>query len=66
MENDSQRVPEALAVGAVEAARLLGLSPRTVATLTAQGVLPSFCVGRRRLYSIERLRAWVESAGGEK
>lgn len=48
-----------ISVGAREAARALGVSARTVEALAAIGELPSFRVGRRRLFSVEALRAWV-------
>ncbi|MFN0012135.1 MAG: helix-turn-helix domain-containing protein [Phycisphaerales bacterium] len=42
-----------------EAARLLSLSDRTVWTLTDSGELPHVRIGRRVLYPLDRLRAWV-------
>ena len=48
-----------LAVGVIEAARRLGLSPRTVATLIASRELPSRKVGRRRLITIIALETFL-------
>jgi len=48
-----------LAVGIVEAARRLGLSPRTVATLVAQRELGSRRVGRRRVIPVSALEDFL-------
>ena len=48
-----------LAVGITEAARRLGLSARTVATLVLNGELPSRKVGRRRIISTLELEKFV-------
>jgi len=48
-----------LAVGIAEAARRLGLSVRTVATLVARGELFSRKVGRRRLVPVEALETFI-------
>ena len=50
---------EQLALGCKEAAKVLGISERTLFTLTGQGDIPSFTVGTRRLYSTAALRTWV-------
>ena len=50
-----------LAVGMVEAARRLGLSARTVATLVLRHELPSRKVGRRRIIPVLALEAFVRS-----
>jgi excisionase family DNA binding protein len=55
-----QRDESLLAVGITEAARRLGLSPRTVATLIAQRELPSRKVGRRRIIPVAALEAFVD------
>jgi len=49
-----------LAVGMVEAARRLGLSIRTVATLVLRQELPSQKVGRRRIIPVAALEAFVQ------
>jgi excisionase family DNA binding protein len=51
---------DVLAVDVVEAARRLGLSPRTVATLVAAGKLESRRVGRRRLIPIGSLKEFLK------
>lgn len=48
-----------LAVDVPEAARRLGLSPRTVATLVSRRQLASRKVGRRRLIPVMALEAFV-------
>jgi excisionase family DNA binding protein len=48
-----------LAVGMAEAARRLGISPRTVATLVSRRQLPSRKVGRRRIIPVIALEAFV-------
>ena len=48
-----------LAVGMAEAARRLGLSARTVATLVLRNELPSRKVGRRRIIPVVALEAFV-------
>ena len=50
-----------LAVGMAEAARRLGLSARTVATLVLRRELPSRKVGRRRIIPVVALEAFVRS-----
>jgi excisionase family DNA binding protein len=48
-----------LVVGISEAARRLAISSRTLATLVAQGELPSCKIGRRRLIPVTALEAFV-------
>jgi excisionase family DNA binding protein len=50
-----------LAVGMAEAARRLGLSVRTVASLVVRRELPSRKVGRRRIIPVIALEAFVKS-----
>jgi excisionase family DNA binding protein len=52
---------DALAVNIPEAARRLGLSPRTVATLVSRGQLASRKVGRRRIIPVLALEAFLRS-----
>lgn len=49
-----------LAVGIAEAARRLGLSARTVATLLLRQELPSRKVGRRRIIPVAALEAFLQ------
>lgn len=44
-----------------DTARALGLSIRTVQHLVRRGELPVARIGRRLLFSPERIRAWLES-----
>lgn len=48
-----------LAVGIAEAARRLGVSGRTLATLISQNELPSCKIGRRRIIPVTALEAFV-------
>ena len=50
-----------LAVGLAEAARRLGLSTRTVASLVLRRELPSRKVGRRRIIPVVALEAFVRA-----
>jgi excisionase family DNA binding protein len=53
-----------LAVPMCEAARRLGLSQRTVATLVLRRELPSLKVGRRRIVPVPALEAFVRGEHG--
>lgn len=61
MREKSQPISEdkRLLVSAREAAKMLGLSTRTLYTMTARGELKPVRVGRRVCYSPEALRAWI-------
>jgi excisionase family DNA binding protein len=60
MEGTKMQTDETvLAVGMIEAARRLGLSVRTVATLVSRQELPSRKVGRRRIIPVAALEAFV-------
>jgi excisionase family DNA binding protein len=48
-----------LALRPKEAARMLGISTRTLWSWTDQGVIPSAKVGRNVLYSISALEQWL-------
>ena len=50
-----------LAVGMAEAARRLGLSARTIATLVVRRELASLKVGRRRIVPVAALEAFVRN-----
>ena len=50
-----------LAVNVQEAARRLGISPRTVATLVLRRELPSRKVGRRRIIPVVALESFVRN-----
>jgi excisionase family DNA binding protein len=51
---------EILAVNVTEAARRLGISPRTVATLVARKKLSSRRIGRRRVILIRALEKFLQ------
>jgi excisionase family DNA binding protein len=57
MQNDES----VIAVGMAEAARRLGLSARTIATLLLRRELPSRKVGRRRIIPVAALEAFVRT-----
>jgi len=61
-----QRDETVLAVGMAEAARRLGLSTRTVATLVSRRQLRSRRVGRRRLIPVVALEAFVRNVDGKQ
>lgn len=52
---------ERLAVRAGEAAKILGISRRTLWLRTADGTIPSARVGGCTLYPIEALREWLRA-----
>ncbi|MCI6363104.1 helix-turn-helix domain-containing protein [Intestinimonas butyriciproducens] len=52
---------EPMAVSAVEAARLLGVSKPKVYELMGREDFPAFKLGGRTLISVEGLRAWVKA-----
>ena len=56
----------ALLVDAREAARLLGISTRTLWTLTDRGDIPAVKIHRRVLYRIETLRQYAVRREGER
>src|SRR2546426_1033464 len=57
--NMPQQDEAILAVDVPEAARRLGLSSRTVATLVARRELPSHKVGRRRIVEVAALKEFI-------
>jgi len=56
-----QQDERVIAVGVTEAARRLGLSPRTVATLVSRRQLMSRKVGRRRIIPVAALEVFVKT-----
>jgi len=48
-----------LAIGISEAARRLGISARTLASLIAENRIPSCKIGRRRIVPVAALEAFV-------
>ncbi len=54
--------PKLLAVDAPTAAMMLGISPAHFYTrLSAGQVPPGFHLGRRRLWSVQELREWIDA-----
>ena len=54
--------PKLLAVDAPTAAMMLGISPAHFYTrLSAGQVPPGFRLGRRRLWSVQELRKWIDA-----
>lgn len=69
-DNDNHlRASSTLLVDEREAARLLGVSPRTIWALRARGELPAVRIPGTRLvrYSVETLRDWIarKQQGGD-
>ena len=60
-ERMNMQTDQILAVGIAEAARRLGLSARTVATLVQRRELPSRKVGRRRIIPVVALESFVRT-----
>lgn len=58
-KNEVQEKVERLAVGATEAAAMLGVSERTLWTWKKEKRLPSVKIGRRVLFPVEGLRRLV-------
>ena len=56
---------EPLAVGAAEAARLLGVSKPTIYQYIGREGFPSFKLGNRTLISVYGLREWVKRQAPE-
>lgn len=50
---------ERLALRPMEAAKAIGVSARTLWTLTKNGQIPHKRIGRTVLYSVEILKAWL-------
>ena len=50
-----------IAMGVREAALVLGVSPRTLEEMAADNTVPSFKMGRRRLFPRAALEAWVDT-----
>ena len=54
-------VIEPLLIDARTASRILGLSPRTLWSLTNCGTIPCVRIGRAVRYSVDDLRRWIEA-----
>lgn len=51
--------PQALLMSTIATAESLGISERTLWSLTANGDIPHVRIGRRVMFRPEALRAWV-------
>ena len=49
-----------------EAAKALGVSPRSLWALTKEGAIPHFRIGRSVLYSVDSLREWLKERAAGK
>ena len=60
--------PEALAVSAKEAAKMLAISTRTLWSMTASGEIPFVRIRSRVLYLPDDLREWLQRQrqGGDR
>ena len=60
--------PSPLLVGMNDAARMLGVSARTLWSMANSGELPTVRVRRRVLFNVEALRAWIDAQtkGGQQ
>jgi excisionase family DNA binding protein len=58
-QRELQNAVSVLAVGPTEAARLAGVGRTTVYEAIGAGKLKSVKIGKRRLITIEALRAWL-------
>jgi excisionase family DNA binding protein len=58
----SPALPEPLALRTADAASALGISERTLWSLTARGVVPHVKLGSVTLYPLAALRTWLASS----
>ncbi len=54
-----------LALRPAEAARALGISPRMLWSLTNRRLIPCVRIGRRVLYAVPALEAWLAKGGDQ-
>ncbi len=57
--NPADAIPDLLAVSMTAAARMIGISSRSLWLLVNRGEVPHFRVGRRVLLPLPELRAWI-------
>ena len=55
---------ETLVIGVKEAGTMLGLSRSALLERAYKGEIPSFKLGKRRMFSVERLSTWVRDKAG--
>ena len=58
-QQNNERDGLPLLISAVQAAKELGISPRSLWTLTQAGTIPFIQLGRRVMYSPSSLQDWV-------
>lgn len=68
LAHDGSAPPPPLALRAPDAARALGLSPRSLWTLTNQGLIPHVRIGRTLIYPVAKLQEWLtaRAEGGQQ
>lgn len=62
---DSGAVNQKLALSLAEAAKMLSISPRHLQNLTKTGEIRCRKAGRRVLYPLRELQAWLNQSDGE-
>ncbi|HEX5103218.1 MAG TPA: helix-turn-helix domain-containing protein [Pirellulaceae bacterium] len=65
VQPDASAREETLLLDERTTARLLGVSSRTLWTLSAAGEIPFVRIGRRKLYSRETLVNWIRTREAE-
>jgi len=67
-DNSPDAGGEPLAVNAKQAAAMLGISPRTLWTLTNASKISHIRIGRRVVYRVDALKSWLERSekGGRR
>ena len=61
---ETAQAPAPLLLDARETARVLSISPRTLARLTAAGSIPCVRIGHRVLFDPRDLTAWIDRQKG--
>lgn len=61
---DKHSTHEPLAVRARDAAKILGVSERTLAKFVAAGEIPSAKIGKSRLFRVAALEQWLRDQEG--
>jgi excisionase family DNA binding protein len=61
MNCNSSKSPEPLAVCSREAAKMLTISERTLWSLTKARAVPHVRLGRRTVYPVAELKAWLSA-----
>jgi len=57
---------ETLIVGVEEAGTKLGMSRSALLERAYKGQIPSFKIGRRRMFSVEKLEKWVREVAADE